>query len=890
LARLTTVNTAQEPLRNALTRAEAHSPHLRQLLGRHADVASALYAGALDQALSMCGVAADLPLGEAMRLAKGRLALALGLGDLAGLLSLEAVVASLSAFADETLDRAIAAAIVEHVPGAEPQGFVALALGKHGSSELNYSSDIDPIFLFDPATLPHRAREDVGEAAVRIGRRVVELIQARTEHGYVFRVDLRLRPSPEVTPIVLPIGAAISYYESAALPWERAAYIRARSCSGDIALGQGFLEAIQPFIWRRGLDFGTIREIRGMSHRIRGHYASGQAFGPGYDLKRGRGGIREVEFFAQIHQLIHGGRDESLRAPATMEAMAALSGAGIIPAVDAEALSQAYRQFRTFEHRLQMVGDQQTHSLPKDRDALENVARLHGFPDAQLLLDQLAPHVERVGKLYDALDGDAINRLPAEAAELEGMLAAMGLGEERLFADRIAGWRSGASRALRTTVSQDALEAVLPRLMQSFAVAPDAATALNRLDTMIERLPSALNLFRLLEARPQLLDLLMDVLCLAPTLALDLSRRTQLLDGLIDATALAPAPEIAAIIERLTLQGGDLERQLDHVRSEVGEMRFALGVQLVEAVSDPLDVAAGYARVAEGALNVVTDAVRVAFEAAHGRVPESELIILALGRLGGGELTHASDLDLVYLFSGDFRVESDGPKPLGAMHYYNRLAQRVSAGLSVPTAAGALYEVDLRLRPSGGDGPIAVSLEGFERYQREDAWTWEHLALTRARPVYGSRQGKAAAQSIIDRILAQPRDKAKLRAEAAKMRGDMASAKPPRGALDVKLAEGGLVDLEFALQLRQLEGARSVGVAMSAKVAEFAPGLEAAQALLTRFLVALRLVAPDFEEPALPVQALMARACGHQDWRSLLAELDAARQRVRNFWLETIEP
>jgi [glutamine synthetase] adenylyltransferase / [glutamine synthetase]-adenylyl-L-tyrosine phosphorylase len=358
------VTDAKQHLVDALARAEAHSPYLRQLIGRHPDIAVMLREGALDQALLVCGIVPGVPLGEAMRIAKGRLALAVAIGDLAGVLPLEEVVRRLSAFADETLDRAIAAAIVEHVPGCEPQGLAALALGKHGSSELNYSSDIDPILIFDPTTLPHRPREDVGEAAVRIGRRVVELMQARTEHGYVFRVDLRLRPSPEVTPIVLPVGAAISYYESAALPWERAAFIRARACSGDLALGQGFLDAIRPFIWRRGLDFGAIREIRGISRRIRGHYASGQDFGPGFDLKRGRGGIREVEFFAQIHQLIHGGRDASLRAPATMEALAALARSGWVPEEDAQTMISAYRLYRTTEHRLQMVADQQTHTLP----------------------------------------------------------------------------------------------------------------------------------------------------------------------------------------------------------------------------------------------------------------------------------------------------------------------------------------------------------------------------------------------------------------------------------------------------------------------------------------------------------------------------------------------
>ena len=233
--------------------------------------------------------------------------------------------------------------------------------------------------LFDPETLPRQARDDAGEAAVRIGRRVIELLQKRTADGYVARVDLRLRPSPEVTPIVLPVNAAISHYESSALPWERAAFIRARACAGDIALGERFLSAIEPFVWRRSLDFGVIEEVRQISARIRDHFAQNAQIGPGYDLKRGRGGIREVEFFVQIQQMIHGGRDASVRRPATLDAIEALLAAGRLDDATARDLADAYRVLRTIEHRVQMVEDAQTHFLPRDPDALDNVAHLHGL-------------------------------------------------------------------------------------------------------------------------------------------------------------------------------------------------------------------------------------------------------------------------------------------------------------------------------------------------------------------------------------------------------------------------------------------------------------------------------------------------------------------------------
>jgi [glutamine synthetase] adenylyltransferase / [glutamine synthetase]-adenylyl-L-tyrosine phosphorylase len=876
-----------QKLNDALRRAELHAPYLRLLMTRFPDVVDRISAGELHDIAPP--IDPDMPVARALRLAKGRLALTLAIGDLAALLSLQEVMAHLSAFADRALDAAIRAAIEQHVPGADPQGLSAIALGKHGSLELNYSSDIDPILLFDPATLPHRAREEAGEAAVRIGRRVVEIMQARDGDGYVFRVDLRLRPTPEVSPIVMPIGAAITYYESQAVAWERAAFIRARACSGDIGLGHQFLEAIRPFVWRRGLDFGAIGEIRAMSHRIRDHHANGQLFGPGFDLKRGRGGIREVEFYAQIHQMIHGGRDARLRVAPTMEALSALTLAGRIPSDEAAILSNAYHIYRVIEHRLQMVDDQQTHMLPRDAEALDGVARLHGLENGDTLLGLLRPHVESVGRIYDGLDGAPATLVPLESNRLIDVLAKAGFAAPEQAARRIAHWRDGSIRALRTAAARGALETVLPHLIGALGAATDPGAALNQLSTLIERLPSAINLFRLLEARPALMRLLVDILGYAPTLAEQLSRRPELLDGLIDATAFDPAGSVASLIDALE-SAGDLETQLDHVRRLVGDYRFALGVQVIVGVSDPLEVAAGYARVAEAAISVVADASIAAFERLHGRVPGAELVILALGRMGGAELTHASDLDLIYLFTGDFTAESAGGKPLGAVLYFNRLAQRVTAGLSVATAAGPLYDVDTRLRPSGAKGPLSVSLEGFARYQREEAWTWEHMALTRARPVYGSVSARAATQRIVDEVLSKPVDPARLIADAAKMRGDMAAHKPALGPLDVKLLSGGLVDLEFATHVQQLRHnaglCPNLGGAIASLIAQGVspPEMQAAHAFLTRLLVTIRLVAPDAREPTVPTRALIARACGLADWPEVLAALAATRQSVSRFW------
>ncbi|MCW3848297.1 bifunctional [glutamine synthetase] adenylyltransferase/[glutamine synthetase]-adenylyl-L-tyrosine phosphorylase [Sphingomonas sp. LB-2] len=883
---------SSESLKEAIERAQAHAPFLAHLIEREAELVAGLPQALVDP-IAAARIADDMPEGRRLRLERRRLALLVALGDLSGSYDLTRVTNTLSDFADEAIGRAIAAAIAERTPGEEPRGFAAIALGKLGSRELNYSSDVDPILIFDPATLPVRPREDASEAAVRIGKRMIELLQARDADGYVFRVDLRLRPSPEVTPIVLPVEAAISYYESQALPWERAAFIRARFCGGDAGLGGDFLDAIRPFVWRRGLDYGTIREIRDISRRIRDHHAQGQAFGPGYDLKRGRGGIREVEFFAQIHQLIHGGRDPALRVPATRDALAALANAGRIDGYEAGTLAAAYTQLRTIEHRLQMVDDRQTHSLPADPEALERVAALHGAGDGAALIESLRPHVERVGRIYDGLASDAEPRLAGDAPVLERQLAEAGFPDTANALRLIEGWRGGGNYpALRTPAARDALEAVLPGLIQAFAGAADPAHALNRFDAMLARLPSAINFFRLLEAQPALARLMSMILCHAPTLADQLARRAELLDGLIDASALKPMPEVPELVAEMRERerGGDYQWQLDHVRRLVGEKRFALGAQIVAGASDPLEVSAGYARVADAAIEVLATATIEEFERAHGRVPDSELVILALGRLGGQALTHASDLDLVYLFTGDYAAESDGAKPLGAVTYYNRLAQRVTGALSAPTASGPLYDVDVRLRPSGAQGPLVVSLEGFRQYQEKDAWTWEHMALTRARPVFGSQAARDAVCAVVNGVLAGRRPERDVISEAAKMRAEMAAHKPPKGPLDAKLLPGGLVDLEFAIHTLQLAHRTGfdarLGPAIDALTAAklLAPGMRAAYDFQGRLLVTLRLVAPDSQPPAEATRPLVARAVGVRDWDAVLAELERTRQEVSACW------
>ncbi|WP_340588329.1 bifunctional [glutamate--ammonia ligase]-adenylyl-L-tyrosine phosphorylase/[glutamate--ammonia-ligase] adenylyltransferase [Erythrobacter alti] len=868
---------------SALERARAHSPFLRLALDRRPEIADTLASGRGDDALAAALASGNGIEDTGLALRRERLSLAavLAVGDLSGAFPLSQVMQELSAFADRALDAAMLAAVRRRVPDGDTSGFFGLALGKQGARELNYSSDIDPILLFDPARIARRERDEPGEAAQRYARNVVEMLSKATGEGYVLRVDLRLRPASEVSPLAVPVGGAISHYESSALAWERAAYIRARAAAGDIAAGDAFLDDIRPFVWRRSLDFTAIEEIRRLTARIRSAYKGPLEPGPGFDVKKGRGGIREIEFYAQTHQLIYGGRNPALRCKGTREALDALAAAEVIGAEDARVLGESYDRLRVIEHRLQMVDDRQTHQLPASEAAIDNVAKLDGLADGTALIAELREVCGAVAARYDDLLG-----------EDDSTTVQVDVPEE--FRDRFDGrveqWR-GTIRALRSTEARKAFDAIRPDLLQALSNASDPDRALARWETFLSRLPTAINLFRLFEERPGLLERVLRVLTLAQPLADELARKPELLDSLIDTSAHDLPPGIPELIARMAQsEDADYETQLDRLRQVVGDERFSLGVQLIECRQDPLDIAEGLCRIAEAAVATGAGIATREFRQKHGQIGNAELVVLGLGRLGGGALTHASDLDIVYLFTGGVGGESDGPRPLSSSLYFNRLATRVSAALSVPTAEGALYEIDTRLRPQGKQGPLAVSFDAFERYQQEDAWTWEHMALARARPLFGSVQAKTRLSEIVRGVLCQERDPAKLREDVLKMRADVLNAKPPKGPLDVKLLRGGLVDSEFLIHYLQLREGIALDPALEKAIAQLAeagllPPEHAGRHLaLTRFLVAERLFAPDGSEPSEAACDVLAKACGHSSYLELLQSMVDARQGIAEQW------
>ncbi len=774
---------------------------------------------------------------RALRLARRRIALAVAIADIAGAWELGRVTAVLSDFAGRALRLATAhllgaaqgrgELILPHPQQPEREsGYILLAMGKLGAGELNYSSDIDLIALFDREKARYTGRRSVQDCFVRITHGLVRLLQDRTADGYVFRVDLRLRPDPASTPPALSLSAAEAYYESMGQNWERAAMIKARPIAGDVEAGARFLAHLKPYVWRRHLDFAAIRDIHSIKRQIHAHKGHKAIAVGGHNIKLGRGGIREIEFFAQTQQLIWGGRMPELRIADTCGALAALARVGRIGEEAAQTLIAAYRFLREAEHRLQMIEDRQTQTLPPDGPALEAFARFMGFASAEdfgaALIAQLRA-VERIyGELFEEqpdLSGPGNLVFTGAEADPETVktLERMGFSDGATVSAAIRGWHHGRYRATRSTRARELLTELMPRLLQTLARTghPDAAFA--RFDAFLANLPAGVPLFSMIGANPGLLDLIAEILGAAPRLAEQLSRKPQLLDAVLaPGFGQAPPrpPELAAELSGMLERAGDYQEVLDLSRRWVNERTFRTGVAFLRQLIDVDATGRALSDIADAALNGIHPHVARSFAELHGALPGPGLAVLALGKLGGREMTATSDLDLIFLYeSAPAELHSTGAKPLPAAQYQARLSQRLINAYTAQSEEGRLYEVDMRLRPSGNAGPIAVSLEGFLRYQEGEAWTWEHMALTRARVIVAEPAMRAGIEAAIRRILTRPRDAGRLAFDVAAMRRRMEAHARPASPWDVKQIPGGLVDVEFVAQyLMLLHGARHPGV------------------------------------------------------------------------------
>ena len=752
-------------------------------------------------------------LAATLRRSKRRVALATALADIGGVWPLQQVTMTLAALAEAALDASLALGLrtaAERGTLRLPRGrrmlaecgLVVLGMGKLGARELNYSSDIDLVLIYDPDRHTHNAHGP-GAVFTRLTRDICTLMEARDADGYVFRTDLRLRPDPGTTPPAISLPAALAYYESMGENWERAAMIKARPVAGDRALGERFLREIRPFVWRRHLDFAAVADIRAMKRRMDDHHgtALGTQADPvqrvaGHDVKLGQGGIRGVEFATQTMQLVWGGRTPSLRDPTTAGALAALVATGHLDAATADALLAAYRFLRRVEHRLQMVADRQTHSLPSDPPGVERFARFMGFADGRTFALELLGHLDTVSH-HDRRLFEVPASLDQVSLTSEG-LRAMGFTEPERVQAALTSWRAGLPRAFRSDRARTLLAAVLPNLLRALAAQREPDAAFARADTLFSRLPAGVQLLSLLQRQPVLLERIAAVLGAAPSLADHLAQVPAALEGLLapDHVTLDPA----AILHDQLADARALDDAAALVRRTVRAEEFRLAVAQMEGRIDA--DAAGLARtaLADAALGVLVPRVLAAHAERFGTVAGGGMAVVLLGKAGGREMMAGSDLDLMLLYDHPpDALESDGPRRLPASQYYIRAAHAVVAALTSPGVDGALYAVDMRLRPSGNKGPVAVSLASFRAYHAADAWTWERMALTRARVVTGPRALCSTIATALEAAM-NSADPALVRADATAMRTRMLRDLPPHGPWDVKLMPGGQVDVEFVVQ------------------------------------------------------------------------------------------
>jgi [glutamine synthetase] adenylyltransferase / [glutamine synthetase]-adenylyl-L-tyrosine phosphorylase len=773
----------------------------------------------------------------ALRQAKRRLALIAAIADVGGIWPLETVTGALSELAEVTLKLAIRHLLrAAHNSGEirlqDPKrpdfnsGFVALALGKLGAAELNYSSDIDLILLYDgtaPAYAAGRAAANVGSFTSRLARDLVTLMEARDANGYVFRTDLRLRPDPAATPPAVSLHAALIYYETMGQNWERAAMIKARPIAGDLSLGNRFLDAIRPFVWRRGLDFAAVADIHAMKRRIDvvKRTALGQMGDPvariaGHNVKLGEGGIREIEFLVQTLQMVWGGRDPTLRVKPTLPAMERLVETGHLEQAAQRQLDQAYRFLRQVEHRIQMVNDRQTHSLPDEPNEMERIARFMGYPNAPAFADDFLRFVGVVRANYRAvfqhvpdlpgteapgpeLDFRGDDPEPtATAAALNGL----GYHNAKRIIAAVRQWLAGRVRALRSSRARDLMTTIVPSILMALGRQPNPDEAFNRFDRFIGALPAGVQPMSLFQHNPKLLDRTAAVLGAAPILSEHLARYPAALEALLTTDEVV---DVRRTLRTRLEDASRLEEVIQIVRRAVKERDFFLSVATLEGRIDANASGRQRTALAEAALSVLVPQVLADFAKRFGRVPGGALAVVAMGKAGGREMMAGSDLDLMFIYDHPAgNAESRGARSLPASQWFVRAVQACIAALTAPGPEGQMYALDMRLRPSGNKGPIAVSLRSFQHYHEWDAWTWERMALTRARVVAGPAGLRKRVNQAIEAAIRRHQEPEQIRANATAMRGRMARELRPHGPWDVKLRAGGLIDIEFIAQTLQL--------------------------------------------------------------------------------------
>ena len=903
---------------DALAPVFAASPYLASLARRHPDALGQMLGGEPQAVLDAILLdAIEAPAEQSLRRAKAELHLLTALCDLGGVWDLDQVTGALTRFADVAVAVALAEvarretqagrllADSDGVEGPIP-GLFCIAMGKYGAFELNYSSDIDFSVFYEPDLLPLADGVEPEAFATRATRALAELLQARTPDGYVFRVDLRLRPDPSFTPPAVPVAAAVDYYQGLGQNWERLAFIKARAAAGDVAKGQAFLDELSPFVWRRNLDFAAISDIQSIKRQIHAEKVDERLTAKGADLKLGRGGIREIEFFVQTQQLILGGRDPGLRSNRTLDALVALAAAGHVAPETAGELTQAYGDLRALEHRVQMIADEQTHKLPENDGERRRIAALWGEGDLRAFDAKVGRLLRGVNGRYAELfsDGeDLSSRFGSlvftgveDDPETLKTLRRMGFSDPHRIASTIRAWHHGRIAATRGERGRELFTRLAPRLLEvaNATGAPDAA--FTRFAAFFEGLAAGVQVQSLFLAQPRLFQLVVEVMAYAPQLASTLARRPAALDAMLDRgffSPVAPGEDEAVLNAAIARAEPGFEAAMDAVRRAHREQSFRVGVQVMSGSVSAAEAGRAFADQADASIRTLASAALAEIERIGGAFPGA-VAVVALGKCGSREMTAGSDLDLMTLYRAHEPHAASAIKGWAAETVYGRFTQRLIAALSAPTAEGGLYEVDMRLRPSGSKGPVAVSFAAFEDYYARDAETWELLALTRARVVWASDAAFAgAAAAAIEAALRRPRDAGLLAHDVRDMRALMARERPAAGFWDVKLQPGGLVDIEFAAQYLQLAHAAAGGPLRAHTAQALAAMAEAGLALpapLTALIEAWRLQqdlsqlmklavadAADPESEPKGFQAALARAGHARSFAALRTRLTRAR-------------
>ena len=786
------------------------SPYLELMMRREADWLRDNSSIDLDQAFAaiLDDISGDSfqKLSDNLRTAKRRGALLVALADLGGLWSLEQVTGALTDLADKAVQVSLVYLVGAEiargklpgcVPGdaADAAGMVALAMGKMGARELNYSSDIDLIMLFDETRHDPEHYGELRAGFIRITQQMVKLLSAVTGGGYVFRTDLRLRPDPSSTPVCIAMEPAERYYESLGRTWERAAFIKARPCAGAIDAGWAFLGRLKPFIWRKYLDFAAIQDAHDMRLRIRDHKKlHGPLKVPGHDMKLGLGGIREIEFFTQTRQIIGGGRDADIRQRETLPALKALVEAGWVEPEMATYLNGAYIAHRTIEHRLQMLEDAQTHKMPKSLEKRERLAAFCGARDLDAFEAEIKTRCQKVHDLTEKFF--ATDEEEAEPERLD-------FARPEFVESIVEKWSS--LPAMRTERASHIFARLKPEILSRLADSTSPEEALIQFDAFLSGLPAGVQLFSLFEANPQLLDLLVDICTTAPELARYLGRNSQVFDAVVGQGFFQSLPDLPCLQTELAeeIEATEFyEDALDATRRWVKEKQFRIGVHLLRQISSADEAAIAYSDVAEACLTNLFPVVCKNFSRRYGPPPGKGAAVIGMGKLGSKEMTATSDLDLIVVYDAEDAESSSGPKPLAITTYFARLTQALLSALTVQTSEGVLYEVDMRLRPSGKQGPVATSINAFREYQMNQAWTWEHLALSRARVVAGRADLAIDVRDAMRAAICQPHDRAKVIADVQNMRAKLAEAKGDAtdNPWEMKSGSGWLMDIELLLQ------------------------------------------------------------------------------------------